>query len=137
MAAKIFLFDKLRGKYGYATLEECYVDRVNHRAEWFDEIAEFNRDDKTRLAREILKSNDVYVGMRRRAEVDACIEQKLFDAILWVDAGKRLPPESESSMELDFSVADLLIDNNGTESDLAETVDTTMLYLKIYRCLHD
>ena len=36
----------------YANLEDCYADRVNHRALWFDLITEFNTPYKSRLAKE-------------------------------------------------------------------------------------
>lgn len=125
-AAEIFLFEKLSPKYGYKCLEEAYQDRVNHRAEWFNEIAEYNTPDKTRLARDILASSDVYVGMRSRTEVDACIAANIFDSIWWVDASKRLPLEDASSFDIDFSVADIILDNNADEDELSETVDTAM-----------
>jgi len=35
-ASDIFIFDELKDKYGYTTPEECFEDRVNHRAEWYD-----------------------------------------------------------------------------------------------------
>ena len=42
-AAEIFLYDKLKDKYGYTrTSRNAMKDRVNHRQEWFDEICRFN-----------------------------------------------------------------------------------------------
>src|SRR6266705_4108782 len=46
----------------YSSLDECYADRVNHRAEWYDQIKAYNTPDRARLAREIYADNDVYVG---------------------------------------------------------------------------
>ena len=34
---------------------ECFEDRVNHRSEWFDLITNYNKEDRTRLTKEILK----------------------------------------------------------------------------------
>lgn len=85
MACEIFLFDKLKDKYGYKTVEECVNDRVNHRAEWFDLIKEYNTPNESKLAKEILKRTDCYVGMRRKEELEACKKAGLFDAIIWVD----------------------------------------------------
>lgn len=117
-ACEIFLFEKLRHKYGYQTIDECYADRVNHRAEWHDEIKAFNADDKTKLARAIMRDNDIYVGMRSRLEIEACVAAGVFDKVVWVDASKRLPPEPRSSFDIDISCADVIIDNNGPEGCL-------------------
>lgn len=48
----------------YSTAEECYADRINHRAAWHDAIKAYNREDPARLAKDILADNDCYVGMR-------------------------------------------------------------------------
>lgn len=110
-AARIFLYDKLKEKYGYASFEECFEDRVNHRAEWHDEIAEFNREDKARLAKEILKNTDIYVGMRSNAEIDACLEQGLFDLVIGV-YNPRVEVESADSNSIDmWAKADIVIPN--------------------------
>jgi hypothetical protein len=69
-ASEIFIYDTLKDKYGYKTPEECFEDRVNHRAEWFDLICDYNKDDKARLAKEIMKSADIYVGMRSNEECE-------------------------------------------------------------------
>ena len=121
-AADIFLYDKLKEKYGYKTSEECFLDRVNHRAEWYDEICEYNLIDKSRLAKEILKNGDCYVGMRDRHEVDDCKNQKIFDLVVWIDASKRLPPEPKDSCTVSEKDADIIIDNNGTLAEFEERV---------------
>lgn len=121
-AADIFIYDELKDKYGYSTPEECFEDRVNHRAEWFDLITEYNRVDRTRLAKSILEINDCYVGMRNKAEVIGCIEQGLFDAIIWVDASERLPAEDKSSFDIDKSYADFIVENNGTLEEFTNKV---------------
>ena len=84
-ATDIFLYDTLKDKYGYTTPEECFEDRVNHRAEWKDLICHYNKDDRAKLAKEILKNSDCYVGMRDRAEINECMKQGLFDIIVWID----------------------------------------------------
>jgi len=113
-AADIFIYETLKEKYGYKTPEECYSDRSNHRAEWYNLIRDYNVDDKARLAKGILERADCYVGMRDRGEIDECIKQKLFDLIVWVDASERLPLEPADSFNIDKSCADVIIDNNGT-----------------------
>ena len=121
-AADIFLYDALRDKYGYDTPDDCFEDRVNHRAEWFEMITAYNQPDRTKLARAILEQNDCYVGMRNREEIAACIDGDVFDLIIWVDACERLPKEDASSFDIDPSCADIIIDNNGTLDELISKV---------------
>lgn len=98
----------------YDSIDECYADRVNHRAAWHDAISEFNRDDPTSLARVILAKADIYVGMRSNREYRACLDAGLFDAIWWVDAsGRGVPPEPRDSCDIDFNPECMtLIDNS-------------------------
>ena len=121
-AAKIFIYDELKEKYGYSTPEECFEDRVNHRAEWYNMICEYNKDDRARLAKGILVNSDCYVGMRDREEILECIKQGIFDLIIWVDASDRLPLENSDSFNIDKSCADIIIDNNGTLEELKARV---------------
>ncbi|MCK9415465.1 hypothetical protein M0Q97_02255 [Candidatus Dojkabacteria bacterium] len=112
VCARLFIFDKLKNKYGYNTIEECWIDRVNHRAEWFDLICDYGKDDKAIVTKEILKNNDCYVGIRALEEFKA--SENFFNLIIWVDASKRKPLEPKSSMELTSDMADIIIENNGT-----------------------
>jgi len=125
-AAEIFIFDTLKEECGYKTIEECFNDMKTSpelRAKWHNLIAEYNKDDPARLAKEILKDNDCYVGMRSGIEIDECKKQNIFDLIIWVDASKRLPPESRTSTNIDSSYADVIIDNNGSEDKLEPQID--------------
>lgn len=121
-AANIFLYDSLKDKYGYKTPEECFEDRVNHRAEWKNMICHYNKDDRAKLAKEILKNSDCYVGMRDREEINECMRQGLFDIIVWIDASDRLPLEPADSFDIDKSCADIIIENNGTFEEFKEKV---------------
>lgn len=122
-AAEIFIFDALMKKYDYATKEDCYADRMNRRDEWFDLICEYNKDDKTKLAKEILNKTGAYVGMRSKEEVQACIEQKVFDLIIWIDAEERVGKESTDSCTVSKEYADIIITNNGTELEFKEKLN--------------
>lgn len=102
----------LKDKYGYTTPEECFEDRVNHRQEWYEAICEYNKDDKAKLAKEIMKNSSMYIGMRDRTEIDECLRQNIFDLIVWIDSSERLPEEDISSFNIDKSCADVIIDNN-------------------------
>lgn len=121
-AVEIFIFDALKQKYGYTTPMECFLDRINHRAEWYDLICEYNKDDKAKLAKEILLESDCYVGMRSGEEIKECVSQGLFDLIIWIDASERLPLEPSDSFDIDKSYADVIIDNNGTEEEFYSRV---------------
>lgn len=121
-AAEIFIYEELKEKYGYQNFQECYIDRMNHRAEWYNLITNYNQPDRAKLAKEILKSVDCYVGMREREEILECVKQKLFDLIIWVDRSEHLPLEPADSFNIDKSLADIIIDNNGSLSDLKRKV---------------
>ena len=121
-AAEIFIFDILKDKYNYSTFIECYEDRVNHRAEWYELIEEYNKDDKARLAKEILKDSDIYVGMRSNAEIEECVRQGLFDKIIGV-FNYRKPSEDSSSFKIDmWKYADVVVPKVGTLQDLQNKV---------------
>ena len=118
--ADIFIYDVLKDKYGYKTPEECFEDRMNHRQEWYEMICEYNKNDKARLAKEILKYNNTYVGMRDTSEIKECLKQGLFDLVIWVDAQDRLPIEDFNSFNIRPNDADIIIDNNGTYEEFKE-----------------
>lgn len=127
-AAEIFIYNELKDKYGYNTPEECFEDRVNHREEWYNMICEYNKHDKARLAKGILEQADCYVGMRDLREIEECMNQGLFQLIIWVDASERLPIEDKSSFNIDQSCADIVVTNNST---LENFIDKAMRLGKI------
>lgn len=115
------VYPTLKEKYGYASQEECYNDRVNHRQEWFDMIENYNREDYSRLAKNILAENDIYCGMRCIKQFNA--SKHLFDIVIWVDAEERLGiTEDESSMTISKDCADIIITNNGTLEEFEQKV---------------
>lgn len=121
-ASEIFIYDDLKSKYGYASPEECFNDRANHRAEWYDLICDYNKEDRAKLAKGILERANCYVGMRDRDEINECIRQNLFDLIIWVDACERLPKEAPDSFNIDKTCADIIIENNGTLDEFTSKV---------------
>jgi hypothetical protein len=121
-ASDIFIYDELKEKYGYETSIECFEDRVNHRPEWHKMICDYNKNDQARLAKDILKVADCYVGMRDTDEILECKRQGLFDLIIWVDASERKPQEGKDSMNIDKSIADFIVENNGTLEEFEEKV---------------
>ena len=119
-SADFFLYNQLKDKYGYTTSEECFNDRVNHREEWYQAICDYNKDNRARLAQDILSRSNCYVGMRDKEEFNECVKQKLFDIIIWVDASKRLPLEPGTSFNINMSDADVIVENNGTFEEFVE-----------------
>lgn len=105
----------------YPTVKECFDDRVNKRAFWHDWITNYNTPDASKLCQEILKDNDIYVGMRTYREFVAT--KYLFDLTIWVDASNRHPREPSSSISIDAACADIIIDNNWDEKQLKNKVN--------------
>lgn len=129
--SKLFIFANLKDKYGYANEEECYADRHNHRAEWYNAICDYNIPDAAKLGREIFKAHDIYCGLRNKREFFAMQNTGVFDYAIWVDRSDHLPPEPKESMSLEHWMADYTIDNNGTLQDLEFNVHQLMKYLKV------
>ncbi|EAU45048.1 hypothetical protein [Salipiger bermudensis] len=59
----------------------------------------------------LAEGHGICVGMRSRVEFEAV--RHLFDAVIWVDGGDRVPPEHPVSMELNPGDADLYLWNGG------------------------
>jgi dephospho-CoA kinase len=124
-SSTIFVFDVLREKYGYTTVDECFNDRANHRAEWYDLICDYNKNDQARLAKEIVSRANIYVGMRSSIELDECIKQGVFDVIIGV-IDLRKPFEDLASMSIDVEkYSNVLILNDGTLEELRTKVIET------------
>lgn len=121
---KEFIFEALKGEYGYKTVEECYDDRVNHRVYWYEAIKHFNRNSPSRLASRIFADYDIYDGICDAGELHGVREAGLVDLVIWVDStGRGLPPEGRDSMTVTESSCDVTIHNNGTKEDFAERLN--------------
>jgi len=121
--SKLFIYDMLKDKYGYSNEDECYNDRHNHRAEWYNAICNYNENDAARLGKAIFAEHSIYCGLRNKAEFFEMANQNVFDFTIWVDRSKHLPKESKDSMSLEEFMADFVIDNNGTLEDLKIQID--------------
>lgn len=129
--AERFVFDALKDRYKYATVEECYEDRHNHRKTWFDLIAQYNEEDASTLGREIFEEFDIYCGLRNRREFFALKNTEAFDYSIWVDRSEHCPPEPMSSMTIEPWMCDYWIDNNRDLERLEFSVEqlmSTLLY---------
>lgn len=118
-AMDIFIYDVLKEKYGYTSKEECFADRVNRRAEWADLITNYNIPDRSKLARGILESSDIYVGMRKSEEIRACRKEGIIDYVIGV-YNPRVPLESRESFDIDlWQESDFIIPNAGEIVNMA------------------
>ena len=102
----------------YKTFRACYEDRVNHRGLWYNLLRQYNEGDDSRLARDILVKSDIYPGIRSIAELEATAE--LFDRVIFICAGERIPQEGADSNQIDLHIAKEIcgnkletINNNG------------------------
>lgn len=117
-----FIYDELKDKYGYSTPEECYADRHNRRAEWYNMICDYNAEDAGKLGKEIFAKYDIYCGLRNVREWQQMNKDRTFDFSIWVDRSDHLPPEDTSSNTLNAVLADYVLDNNGTLEELEENL---------------
>lgn len=127
--SQLFIFDMLKDQYNYVNEEQCYNDRHNHRAEWYNAICAYNVPDAARLGREIFNTHDIYCGLRNKKEYHAMRNTGVFDYAIWVDRSDHLPLEDKSSMSLEQWMADFTIDNNGTLDELKYNTHCLMKHL--------
>lgn len=112
----------VRDKGPWASAEELYADRANHREMLFHAIRAYNLIPGPSLAEQMFANGfDCYVGMRSRKEFEG--SRSSFHAVVWVDASERKPLESEESMELCREDADMRIDNNSDLTGLRVSVN--------------
>ena len=132
-ALDIFLWERLRQLgYHYPTLSAAYECRKSPhmRKIWHDEIAEFNADDPSRLAKRVLDMADVYVGMRAPREYESCRRQRLFKKIIWV-YNPRIIHESDESMGIEYHSEMIYLCNDGTLDTLNKKIKAlTLLWQK-------
>lgn len=121
----------------YATPEDCFNDRHQHRDWWHRMISKFCTPDKTRLGRIILEICDTYCGIRCRYEFLALKRAGLFDLSIWVDASERHPPEPTSSCTMTRDLCDLVLTNNGSLDDLAAQVGLLKIIINLLKFIPD
>jgi len=119
------IYPALKDKYGYSSPEECFEDRVNHRAEWYELIKEYNKEDKTKLARLIYADNDIYCGIRSIEELEAVSNAGLYDYLVWVDAYPRtdVEPIDSCNIRMHATNFDFYIDNANTIEAMEHDID--------------
>lgn len=127
---KEVIFPSLKDKYGYADEDECYQDRVNHRAEWFELLKDYNKDDKARLGKLIFSQFNIYCGLRNIDDLEALLEEGVVDFVIWVSANGRLGiTEHEDSITITEKEASYILLNDSTLDDLHDSIELMMDYL--------
>lgn len=101
----------------YSSPDDCYADRINHRADWFDAIAAYNRPDPGRLGKELFSQYDIYCGLRRIEELARLKLDRAYNFSFWVDAFPRIDPEDASSCTVRRQDADQVIYNGYVGND--------------------
>lgn len=101
----------------YKDMEECYEDRRKRRELWFTLISEYNKPDRSRLARELLSEYDAYIGMR--CDNEFMHSYKLFDLIIWVDRSQHQRIDPTMRIQYNRLIMEH-IDNNGSLTSTQE-----------------
>lgn len=125
-AARKFIFDYMKDHYGYATVEECLEDRVNHRELWYNLISDYNLKNAAQLVEDLFLENDIYCGLRSKREFNCAKNRGAIDYTIWVDRSDHLLPEDKKSMNLEPWMADFIIDNNRTLEETYRNVGDLM-----------
>lgn len=100
--------------------ELAYARRHADRDLWRKLGDEYRKDDPARLVRDAFAAGDITGGCRARVEIEAVRRDSLADLIVWVDARFRHP--ADPTLEFGPEVADVIIDNNGTEAEFRARV---------------
>ena len=128
-ACERIVYPVLKDKYNYQSVLECYNDRRNHREEWKVLIKEYNKEDLSRLAKELFKEFDIYVGLRDKEEFEAIKRDIRLDDVIWVDASLRKPLESKKSFNIEKDASMSIINNNLDLKNLEAEVNTYSAFL--------
>jgi hypothetical protein len=89
-------------------------------------ICLFNKDDKARLAKEIITKYNLYVGMRDDKEFEA--SKHLFDVIICVDGSERID-YIDKTFKIDKNQADFIVYNNGTLEEFKNEIKNKLGHL--------
>lgn len=115
----------------YATWQECYADRHQHRTEWYNLISAYNVEGHE-LAYELFKNHDVYTGLRNIRELEAAYRHpEMKPLVIWVDALRRLPPEPGTSLTIGPEHADYRIDNNSDLAQLRKNTSGALMFIAL------
>jgi len=98
------------------TEEHLFPTKDRNRIEIYNAVSQFNLNDPTKMAREILNFNDVYCGMRNKETLYACYNENIFDLTIWIE-NPRVSREV-GSCTVNAEDFDIIIYNGGSRFDL-------------------
>ena len=111
---------------GYKALKEN-----ENRKFFYDLIVEYNGNDLTRTAREILSDVNIYNGIRNIDEYSNAKKAGLFDYSIWVDAEQRIGiPEDCKDITVTKQDMDFVLNNNGSLEALSTNLNKLMFYIE-------
>jgi hypothetical protein len=99
---------------------EMFARRHEFRPLMFDTGVELRRDDPAYLAREVLKTGDLVVGVRDRVEMEAVRREKLVDLAIWID--RDVPPDP--TMGYGPELCDIIVPNRWGLPELYGRLET-------------
>lgn len=108
MAAKHVYENVMKDRY--SSLEECWEDRRNHRAEWRQAILEYNGEGKLQLYKDYRGSHDIFNGIRCPIELKKMLDTKFISLAIWVD--RKVPPDESNTITPED--CDIVVPNNGS-----------------------
>lgn len=120
IACELVVFETLKEKYSYNSIDECHADRRKHIEDWVNIIAEYNTPDGAALAKEVMKQSDIYCGVRKRDEFNAMLQAGIFDCVIYIDSYKRLGKPEQSFVEVTADDANFTVDNNADIKQLIQ-----------------
>lgn len=116
-----FVYHTLKHVLGYESMLQCYNDRTNHRALWYELIKAYNSENPARLAVEIFQKVAIYDGMRCDRELEVvnkyCKQKYEPLLVIWLE-DERKHGESAESMTITRRDCDITINNDGSLAEL-------------------
>ena len=115
-ACEHVVYPILKDEFNYESVAECFYLRGECRDRWKTIISDYNTPNKDRLCRELLATNDIYVGMRDIEEYEASCD--FFDRTYYIDRYLHCKPDP--TMGIQWAPEMEYIDNNGTLEELSD-----------------
>jgi len=128
-AAAPLVFDRIGRDFGYVDPHDCWEDRHNHRVLWAKIIWEYNQPLGITLYEDMLKESNLLNGIRRAGELQALLDRGMIDLVVWIERDV----DEDPSLEMSSDVADVIIPNNGTLTELYQKLARLAKVLGILR----
>ena len=110
---------------GVGSKEELAEKKTLYRNYLYNIVREFVKEqgNESALIEKVLEESDIYSGVRCDSELRTAIARGKVDLVLYVDANRRVKIlESENIMNVGVDLVDYFIYNNGSKTDLENSV---------------